>query len=132
MPIDSWNLGLFSFSAILLTTVSQKAIAGANDTSQSCEFITELFRKTPVSVSTFKTLSIFRSMDLISLSSSSTGSCEVPPLNPLHVKFSQLCFETCIFLRQSDTGVLLPTRQSLLPWLEGQREAFVEQSPQYT
>lgn len=81
-PIDSWNLGLFSFLAILLTTVSQKAIAGANDTSQSCESITDLFRKTPVSASTFKTLSIFWSMHLISLSSSSTGSCESSSLKP--------------------------------------------------
>ena len=49
IPIDSWNLGPFNFLAVLLTTISQKAIADANQTSQGCELTADIFRKTPVS-----------------------------------------------------------------------------------
>jgi len=44
---------------ILLKTTSQKALSGANETPQDYEFIIDIFRKTQVLASPFKTLSIF-------------------------------------------------------------------------
>lgn len=97
MPIDSCSLGPFNFVAISLTIIPDQ-LQLVQMTHQGCVSIAGVSRKTPVSASTFQTLSIFWSMDLVSLSSSSTGSDALSPLNLGQIKFSQLCFWTWIFL----------------------------------